>query len=97
MPYSSIYSDVAVSPISHAAMTGLAMVMDLSGERSSSSQINGKAYADAYATPTRSDLTTAVSDMETAYNDAAGRVDEDGDRNNRGAGDISGETFTPGV
>jgi hypothetical protein len=97
VPNSSIYGDVAVSPISHAAMTGFAMVMDLSGQRSSSSQINGKAYADDYATPTRSGLTTAVSDMETAYNDAAGRFNEDGDRTNIGAGDISGETLTPGV
>ena len=97
VPNSIIYGDVAVSPISHAAMTGFAMVMDLSGQRSSSSQINGKAYADDYATPTRSGLTTAVSDMETAYNDAAGRFNEDGDRTNIGAGDISGETLTPGV
>jgi hypothetical protein len=94
---SSIYGDVAVSPIAATAMTGFDMVLDSSGQWSTSSQINGKAYADDYATPTRSDLTTAVSDMETAYTDAAGRPNTDAARKNVGGGDISGEILTPGV
>jgi hypothetical protein len=71
--------------------------MDSGGQWSSSPQINGKAYAANYASPTSAELTTAVSDMENAYNDAAGRPDDDGERTNLGAGKISGEILTPGV
>jgi hypothetical protein len=97
VPNSSIYGDVAVSPIAGAAMTGFGMVMDLDGQYSTSSQINGKAYAANYAAPIPSVLTAAVSDMETAYNDAAGRPKEDGARFNLKEGDISNEILTPGV
>jgi hypothetical protein len=97
VPNSSIYGDVAVSPISHAAMTGFAMALDPGGQWSTSSQINGKAYAEDYDSATSSKVITAISDMETAYNDAAGRPNEDGERTNLGAGDISGEILTPGV
>jgi hypothetical protein len=97
VPGSSIYGHVAVSPITGAAMTGFAMVMDPSGRWSTSSQINGKAFAANYADATSSELPTAVSDMETAYNDAAGRPNRDSARTNLGAGDISGEILTPGV
>jgi hypothetical protein len=98
VPNSSIYGDVAtVSPMSHAAMTGFAMSLDPSGQRSTSSQINGNAYAVNSDPASSAILTTAVSDMETAYNDAAGRPNEDVERINLGAGDISGEILTPGV
>jgi len=40
-------------------------------------------------------LTTAVSDMQTAYNDAAGRINPD--FINLGAGNIGGKTLTPGL
>ena len=43
--------------------------------------------------PTR--LTTAVSDMQTAYADAAGRSNPN--FQNLGAGDIGGKTLTPGL
>jgi hypothetical protein len=97
VPDSSIYGDVAVSPIAGSAMTGFDLVMDSGGQFSTSSQINGKAFAADFAAPTPSKLTTAVSDMETAYNDAAGRPNLDASRTNLGAGDISGEILTPGV
>ncbi|MEK7743052.1 MAG: ice-binding family protein, partial [Elusimicrobiota bacterium] len=42
-----------------------------------------------------SNLTTAVSDMETAYTDAAGRTLPD--FTELGAGDISGMTLVPGL
>jgi hypothetical protein len=97
VPDSSIYGDVAVSPIAATAMTGFDLVLDSGGQFSTSSQINGKAYAADYAAPTPTELTTAVSDMETAYTDAAGRPNEDDERKNLGGGDISGEVLTPGV
>ena len=97
VPTSSIYGDVAVSPISSAAMTGFSMALDPGGKWSTSSQINGKAYAQDYDPATSSKVITALSDMEKAYNDAAGRPNEDSERTNLGAGDISGEILTPGV
>jgi hypothetical protein len=97
VPTSSIYGDVAVSPISSAAMTGFSMSLDPGGQCSTSTQINGKAYAINYDPATSLKVITALSDMEIAYNDAAGRPNEDSERTNLGAGDISGEILTPGV
>jgi hypothetical protein len=98
VPNSSIYGDVGtVSSMSHAAMTGFAMSLDPAGQSSTSSQINGKAYALTSDPASSAILTTAVSDMEIAYNDAEARPNEDSERTNLGAGDISGEILTPGV
>jgi hypothetical protein len=48
-----------------------------------------------YTYPTPGDMTTAISNMETAYTDAAGRS---GDVTlNLGAGNIQGETLDPGL
>jgi hypothetical protein len=47
-------------------------------------------------TPTNSNLTTAVADMLTAYNDAAGRSGPDF-LNIGAAGDIGGLTLAPGL
>jgi hypothetical protein len=94
---SDITGDVGVSPIDASAITGFGLTMDPSGQSSTSSQINGKAYAADYAPPTPSELTAAVGDMETAYTDAAGRPNYDDTRTNLGGGDISGEVLTPGV
>jgi hypothetical protein len=94
---SHITGDVGVSPIHATAITGFGLTMDPSGQSSTSSQIDGKAYAADYAPPTPSELTTAVDDMEAAYTDAAGRPNEDDTRTNLGGGDISGEVLTPGV
>jgi hypothetical protein len=56
--------------------------------------VTGRIYASDYSSPTPSDLTTAVSDMEDAFTDAAGRA---ADVTELGAGDIGGMTLTPGV
>jgi hypothetical protein len=99
VPNSSIFGDVAVSPIAGAAITGFSLSLDPGGQYSTSPQINGKAYAANYAAPIPSELTAAVSDMQTAYNDAKGRTNGDTSRINLGTvkGDISGEILTPGV
>ena len=94
---SDITGDVGVSPIHASAITGFGLTMDPSGQFSTSSQINGKAYAADYAPPTPSELTTAVDDMETAYADAVGRPNDDTTRTNLGGGNNSGEVLTPGV
>ena len=57
--------------------------------------MTGKVYAADYAPPTPANMTTAVSDMETAFTDAAGRTLPD--VTELGAGDISGMTLAPGL
>ena len=69
--------------------------MDSSNEFATSSLVTGKAYAADYTPPTPTTMTTAVSDMETAYTDAAGRTLPDATE--LGAGDISGMTLSPGL
>ena len=94
IPGTSVTGDIGVSPITFASMTGFSLVADSSGTYSQSTQVNGNVYAADYISPTPSEMTTAVGDMETAYTDAAGRaVDE----LNLKDGLISGETFIAGV
>jgi hypothetical protein len=72
-PPSTVTGNVGVSPISATAISGFSLVLDSSGAFSTSYQVAGKVYAADYAVPTPTNLATAVSDMQTAYNDAAGR------------------------
>jgi hypothetical protein len=97
VPASTIVGNIAVSPITVEAITGFGLIMDSSGEFSTASQVTGKVYGPDYTSPTPSQLTIAVLDMETAYNDAAGRPNSDIARINLGGGAIGGRTLTPGV
>lgn len=72
-----------------------ALVADATNVFSTSPQIVGKAFAANYAVPTPSNLTTAVSNMETAYTDAAGRPTPD--FLELGSGNIGGKTLAPGL
>ena len=94
VPNSVITGNIAVSPIASTAITGFSLTLDATNEFSTSTQVIGKAYAPDYASPTPSNLTTAVGDMETAYTDAAGRTVNYTELN---TGDISGRTLTYGV
>jgi len=95
VPASKITGDMGVSPIAGTAITGFALVADKTNTFSTSTQVTGKIYAANYASPTPANLTTAVSNMQTAYTDAAGRVNPD--FLNLGAGNIGGKTLTPGL
>ena len=97
VPKSVITGDIGVSPIAASFMTGFSLIADSSGTYSTSAQVTGKAYASDYTSPTPSTMTTAISDMETAYTDAAGRPISDGANINIKAGLITGTTFTAGV
>ncbi len=90
-----ITGDIGVSPIAATAMTGFGLILDASGEFSTSTLVTGKVYAASYASPTPAILTTAISDMETAYTDAAGRTSPD--FTNLGTGNISGMVLAPGL
>lgn len=93
-------------------MTGFALTLDTSGQFSTSAQVIGKMYAADYATPTPATLTTAVSDMGTAFTDATGRVNPDFTNLGSGqslimllilrpplpaSGEIGGLTLAPGL
>ena len=94
VPTSVITGDLGVSPIAATAITAFALVLDSSGTFSTSTQVTGKVYAADYTAPTPTKLTTAVSNMEAAYTDAAGRAP---DFTELYAGDLSGQTLKPGV
>src|SRR5665647_2129021 len=74
VPNSIITGNIGVSPIDSTAITGFSLIEDSTTTFSRSTQLVGQAYAPDYASPTPSNLTTAVSNMETAYTDAAGRA-----------------------
>jgi hypothetical protein len=57
--------------------------------------VDGKAYGASHAVPTPGDLTIAVGDMETAFTDAAGRVNPS--YVELGAGYINGLTLEPAL
>jgi hypothetical protein len=90
----SIIGNIGVSPAAATYITGFGLVADPSNQFSTSSQVNGNVYAANYAAPTPATMTTAVSDMQAAYTDGAGRAP---DATELGAGNIGGMTIAPGV
>lgn len=94
---SRIVGNIGVSPIAATAITGFGLIMDSSGTFSKSTLVTGKIYAADYTAPTPSQLTTAVSDMQAAYTDAAGRAPTSAATINVGAGNIGGLTLKAGV
>jgi hypothetical protein len=93
----AITGDLGVSPAAATYITGFSQTLDGTGCFSTSSLVTGKIFAATYntggcATPFL--LTTAVSDMMTAYTDAAGRAP---DFTEIGAGNIGGMTLPAGT
>lgn len=91
----SIVGDIGVSPVDSTAITGFGLVMDSSNVFSTSSLITGRAFAADYTPPAPAQMTQAISDMETAYNDAAGRTNPTASE--LAAGSIGGLTIAPGL
>lgn len=94
VPTSAVTGDVGLSPAAATFVTGFSLTMDATNAFSTSPQVTGKVFASDYTSPTPSNLTTAVSDMETAFTDAAGRA---AGTTELGAGNIGGMTLDPGV
>jgi Ice-binding-like/Bacterial Ig-like domain len=94
VPPSVITGDLGVSPNAATSITMFSLIADSTNVFSSSSQVTGKVYAADYAAPTPANLTTAVSDMQLAFTEAAGRAP---DVTELGAGNIGGMTLAPGV
>jgi hypothetical protein len=88
-----VYPSVVTGDVGSSPITGAALLLKCT-------EVSGNIYtADAAgplpcATTSPSTLTSAVSDMESAYIDAAGRS---ADVNEKGAGKIGGLTLTQGV
>jgi hypothetical protein len=89
-----ITGDLGISPAAATFITGFGLIADATNTFSTSSLVTGKAYAANYAVPTPTKMTTAISDMGTAFTNAAGRAP---DSIEVGAGNITGKTLTRGV
>jgi len=92
---SSIIGAIAVSPVAAIALTGFSLTLDSTGTFSTSAQVTGHLLAASYAAPTPSTLTVAVGDMQTAFDDANGRVNPN--FTNLGSGAIGGLVLLPGL
>lgn len=90
---STITGDLALSPAAASYITGLSITKATGF--ATSAQVTGKIYAADMADPTPVNLTTAVENMITAYNDAAGRPSPDFFE--LGTGNIGGKTLVPGL
>lgn len=92
-PTSDFTGDLGLSPAAESFYTGFSQTAATG--HSTSTQVTGRIFAADMADPTPSNLTTAVNDMTTAYNDAAGRSIPDFVE--LYTGEIGGKTLTPGL
>ena len=95
VPTSAVTGNIGLSPAAASFITGLPLTMDAGGTFSTTPQLTGSAYASDYTSPTPSNLTTAISNMQTAYVDAAGRVTPD--HTELASGNIGGLTLPAGL
>jgi hypothetical protein len=89
-----VVGDMGVSPYAATYITGFALNLPADSAFSTSALVDGNVYAPGYADPTPANLTTAVSDMETAYTTANGLAPG---TTELGAGNIGGMTLAGGV
>src|SRR5450759_140482 len=90
----AVVGDIGVSPAATSYLTGFSLTK-VGTTSATSPLVTGFLYGADMTTPTNSMLTTAVSDMETAFTDAAGRTNPTATE--LYAGDISGQTLPPGL
>ncbi len=96
----AVTGDVGVSPAAATFVQGFSLILD-AGEcfstTSPATLVTGRVYAADYNTngcPTPANLGTAITNMMTAFTDAAGRAP---DYTELGAGEIGGMTLPPAV
>lgn len=90
-----ITGNIGVSPAAATFITGFGLIASTDTTFSTTPIVVGNVYAATYASPTPVNLTTAISNMETAYTDAAGRTNPTATE--LGAGNIGGLTIAPGL
>ena len=93
VPASVITGDVGISPAAESFMTGFSQPKATG--YSTSPQVTGFMYAADSTPPTPANMTTAVSNMEAAYVDAAGRPLPDFVELH--TGNLGGQTLAPGL
>ena len=94
VPTSKITGNIALSPAPASYITGFELTKG-GHLKSTTPEVIGSVFAADNDPPTPIDLTTAVSDMQTAYTDAAGRPTPDFVE--LGAGTIGGLVLAPGL
>jgi hypothetical protein len=92
----SITGNIGVSPIAATAITGFGLIMATNNQSSHTPIVIGDVYAPNYAPPTPSKMTTAVSNMKTAFT-AANGLTYPAPVVEKYAGNISGKTLLPGL
>lgn len=95
VPTSAITGNIGVSPAAATAITGFSLTLGAGSAFATSAQVTGNIYAPGYAVPTPANLTAAISAMETAYTDAAGRALPD--HIELASGNIGGLTLPAGL
>ncbi len=92
VPTSAVTGNLGLSPAAASYITGFTLTR--AGTKWTAPEVTGGIFAANNDPPTPSDLTTAVTNMQTAYTDAAGRPNA---TMNLGAGTLTGLTLTPGL
>ena len=94
---SSIDGNVGLSPAAATYITGFGMTADSPNVSSTAPAVvsPAKIYAASYKSPTPTNLTSAVLEMEGAYTDAAGRTPPD--FLDLSSGNLGGLTLAPGL
>jgi ice-binding like protein len=96
VPTSAITGNIGIKPNFASAITGFGTLpLDASGQFSTAGQVTGNVYAVDYTAPTPTNVGTAVSNMETAYTDAAGRTLPD--HTELATGNLGGLTLPAGL
>jgi len=98
VPQSVITGNIGVESAA-TLMTGFSLSMDSGGQYSTSTQVDGHCHAHSYGGGVLTALETAVTDMQTAYTDAASsdRVGTGCETAIPESGDISGLDLSPGL
>jgi len=100
VPNSVVTGNVGLSPAARGFLTGWSLITEPTDTSFGSTQVSGRLFAaDQVGGTTSVDLTTAVGNMETAYNVAKGLAPAGGGLTTAcpGVGILDGLTITPGV
>lgn len=95
VPTSAITGNLGISPAAASAITGFSLTLGAGAAFATSAQVTGSIFAPDYAAPTPANLTAAISAMETAYTNAAGRTLPD--HIELASGNIGGLTLPAGL
>lgn len=95
VPTSAVTGDIGISPAAATFLTGFSLTLGAGAAFATSSQVTGQLFAPGYAAPTPANLTAAISAMETAYTNAAGRTLPDNIE--LASGNIGGLTLPAGL